>query len=95
MTVLRRLFARPGLFIVLTATVVLFAMEVVDDDGLRQLVKLQDSVEKTELGNAALRGDVDRLRRRVSALKSEPAALERAAREHGYVREGELLFILE
>lgn len=95
MTVLRRLIARPGLLIVLTATVVLFVVELVDDDGLRQLVKLQDSVHTTQLDNAALRGDVDRLRRRVSALKSDPAALERAAREHGYVREGELLFILE
>lgn len=95
MTVLRRLFARPGLLIVLTATVAWFAIEVVDDDGLRQLVKLQDSVEETELSNAALRGDVDRLRRRVNALKSEPTALERAAREQGYVRDDELLFILE
>lgn len=79
----------------LIATVTLCVFELADDDGVRRLVKLRASIAKTQLGNAKLRGDVERMRRRVAALKSEPEALERAAREHGYVREGELLFRLE
>lgn len=95
MSLLRRLFRRPGLLIVTLAALLAGVIELVDDDGLRRLYRLQESIVATELENAKLRGDVERMRHRVAALKSDPAALERAAREHGYVREGELLFRLE
>lgn len=95
MSLLRRLLRRPGLLIVTLATLLAGVLELTDDDGLRRLYRLQESIVATEQGNAKLRGDVERMRHRVAALKAEPAALERAAREHGYVREGELLFRLE
>lgn len=45
--------------------------------------------------NRALAEEVARLRREAKALSGEPAALERAAREElGYVRPGEIVFLL-
>lgn len=91
----RRFFRRRALVVVSFCAALFVVAELADDDGVRQFVRLRQSIEETEVDNAKLRGDVERLRRRVAALKEEPRALERAAREHGYVREDELLFVLE
>jgi len=65
-----------------------------DPHGLRQYDRLSDELSRLEDENAALKAQVELGRRRVRALHGDDAALERVAREMGYVRDGELLFEL-
>ena len=65
-----------------------------DPHGLRKLSSLGDQVVQEEAENDRLRAEIDVLRRKAKALHGDPAALERAARESGYVRSGEILFEL-
>jgi cell division protein FtsB len=66
-----------------------------DRRGVRKWVELGDDLARLETENARLRGEIDSLRRKAEALRGDPRSLERAARENGYVRDGELLFELQ
>lgn len=67
-----------------------------DPDGLRKAWALEEDLVRLETENAKVRGELESLRRQARALSSEPAAIERAAREEfGYVRPDEILFKLE
>lgn len=66
-----------------------------DPAGIRRWIELGEDVERVERENERLRREIEVMRLRVAALRGENGddrALERAARERGYVREDELLF---
>jgi cell division protein FtsB len=65
-----------------------------DPKGLRHWAALGEEAARLEVDNARLRGDIDALRRKAEALRGDPRALERSARENGYVRPDEVLFEL-
>jgi cell division protein FtsB len=75
---------------------VLLGLSAADRDGLRKARHQEDDARRLERENAALEQTVARLRREVKALRGDPAALERAAREElGYVKPGELVYKLD
>jgi cell division protein FtsB len=75
---------------------VLAVGSAVAEGGFRKYWRLQQDVRTLEERNARLAQDNARLRREIEALRADPTALERAAREElGYVRPGELVFDVE
>lgn len=66
------------------------------EGGFRRYWRLKQDVRTLEDRNAKLAQDNAKLRREVEALRDDPAALERAAREElGYVKPGEVVFDVE
>jgi cell division protein FtsB len=66
------------------------------EGGFRRYAKLKRDVQTLEERNARLAADNLRLKREVQRVRTEPAAIERAARESlGLVRQGEIVFNLE
>jgi cell division protein FtsB len=66
-----------------------------DPSGLRRYLALASEVRRMERENARLAADNASLSREVRALRSDPAALERAAREElRFVRPGERVYWL-
>ncbi len=65
-----------------------------DPKGLRLWTKLGADLARLDTENAKLRAQVADLRRQARAIRGDPAGLERAARESGYVKNHELLFEL-
>ena len=66
------------------------------EGGFRRYARLQRDLHALEDRNAKLVAENERIKREVQRLRSEPAALERAARENlGLVRPGEIVFNLE
>lgn len=66
------------------------------EGGFRRYVKLSNDVRGLQDRNKRLTEDNARLRREVEALRADPTALERAAREElGLVKPGEIVFSLE
>ena len=75
---------------------VLTLVSVVDAKGFRRYLRLRQDLEAIEARNQVLSEQNDVLLREINALRNEPAALERAAREElGYVKPGEIVFHLE
>ncbi|MFL5351921.1 FtsB family cell division protein [Archangium sp.] len=75
---------------------ILTLVSAVDAKGFRRYLRLRQDVESIQERNRALTEQNDALLREINALRNEPAALERAAREElGYVKPGELVFHLE
>ncbi len=75
---------------------VLSLASVADARGFRRYLLLRQDVEALQERNRALAQQNEILLREINALRKEPAALERAAREElGYVKPGELVFHLE
>jgi cell division protein FtsB len=71
-------------------------LSAVDPDGLRKAHRLGVEAERVEAENRRLAEDNARLTREVKALRSDPAAMERAAREDlGLVRPGERVYRVE
>ncbi|WP_414641322.1 FtsB family cell division protein [Archangium sp.] len=71
-------------------------VSAVDAKGFRRYLRLRQDVETIHERNRALSAQNDILLREINALRNDPAALERAAREElGYVKPGELVFHLE
>ena len=66
-----------------------------DPKGLRRYHALGEEVASLESGNADLAAKLESLQKRAAALKRDPGALERPAREHGYVRPNEVLIELK
>lgn len=68
----------------------------VDPEGLRKYWRLARQVEATRAVNAELAQENAELAREVRALRSDPAALERAVREElQLVRPGERVYVVE
>lgn len=75
---------------------VLAVGSAVAEGGFRRYWRLKQDVRTLEDRNAKLAQDNAKLRREVEALRDDPVALERAAREElGYVKPGELVFDVE
>ena len=75
---------------------VLTLVSVVDAKGFRRYLRLRQDVESIQERNRALSEQNAALLREINALRNDPAALERAAREElGYIKPGELVFHLE
>jgi cell division protein FtsB len=75
---------------------VLTLVSAVDAKGFRRYLRLRQDVEALEERNQLLSEQNDALLREINALRNDPGALERAAREElGYVRPGEIVFHLE
>ncbi len=75
---------------------VLSLASVADARGFRRYLRLRQDVEALQERNRSLAQQNEGLLREINALRKDPAALERAAREElGYVKPGELVFHLE
>ncbi len=75
---------------------VLTLVSAVDAKGFRRYLRLRQDVEAIQGRNRVLAEQNDALRREINALRNDPDALERAAREElGYIKPGEIVFHLE
>jgi cell division protein FtsB len=71
-------------------------LSAVEPGGLRKAHRLASEAERIEADNARLATESGRLSREVKALRSDPEAMERAAREDlGLVRPGERVYRVE
>ena len=74
----------------------LWVLSALDPNGLRKARRNEAEADRLGRDNEALEQRVVRLRREVKALRGDPAALERAAREElGYVKPGEIVYKLD
>ena len=75
---------------------VLAAFSAAAEGGFRRYLKLASDVRGLKDRNAMLAQKNAQLAREIEAMRDDSQALERAAREElGFVRPGELVFILE
>ncbi len=66
------------------------------EGGFRRYARLKRDLHSLEERNARISAENARLKREVQRVRTEPAAIERAARESlGLVRAGEVIFNLE
>lgn len=80
-------------FGLLVLSIVSVPLAILDEEGLPRYRALKDELAEVERVNGRLRRDVDDLRREVTALRTDPDAIERIARDElGMVREDEILF---
>ncbi len=80
-------------FSLLVLAIVAVPLLILDDAGLPRYRALQREVEEIDVQNAEIREEVYRLQRQVDALKTNPDAIERIARDElGMVRAGEIIF---
>ena len=71
-------------------------LSITDGEGFRRYFRLRGEVRSLENRNAELRLQNAALSRQVEALRSDPVALERAAREElGFIAPGEVVINLE
>ena len=78
------------------ALALLAALSALDPDGLRKHLRLQEEVRRMTDENRRLAEENRKLAREARSLRSDPAALERAAREElRFVRPGEIVFRLD
>lgn len=77
----------------LTASIVLVPLRMLDAQGLPRYRALRSELVKVRADNARTTREVRDLSRQVQALKTDPAALERVARDElGMVRSTEIVF---
>jgi cell division protein FtsB len=75
--------------------VALAALSAWDPGGLRKDLALSRDVDRMRAENARLFDENERMGREVRALRTSPAALERAVREElRYIRPGERVYVL-
>jgi cell division protein FtsB len=85
---------RWGWWILLGGVATFAAASALDPEGLRKYQRLSRDVESARAVNADLAAENQRLAREVRGLRTDPAALERAAREElQYVRPGERVYL--
>lgn len=78
------------------AALILAAASAAAEGGFRRYLRLSQDVAAVKERNRRLTEDNARLRRELEALRSDPKALERAAREElGLMKPGEIIFSLE
>jgi cell division protein FtsB len=75
---------------------VLGTLSALDPGGLRKYLSLAREVDRMQAENARLAAENARRSREVRALRTDPAAMERAVREElRYVRPGERVYVLD
>ena len=75
---------------------ILTLVSAADAKGFRRYLSLRQDVDSIHERNRALTEQNEQLMREINALRNDPAALERAAREElGFIKPGELVFHLE
>lgn len=80
-------------FGLLILSIVSVPLSILDDEGLPRYRALKDELAEVERVNERLRRDVEQLDREVDALRHDPEAIERIARDElGMIREDEILF---
>jgi cell division protein FtsB len=79
-----------------TVVALLGVLSAVDPRGLRRYLTLSREVERMKAENARLAQQDAQLAAEIHALRTDPAAQERAVREGlGFVREGERVYVLQ
>jgi len=79
-----------------TIVLALAALSLLDPAGLRKYLSLSREVDRMRGENARLAAENASLGREVRALRTDPAAQERAVREElRYIRPGERVYVLE
>jgi cell division protein FtsB len=79
-----------------TVVALLAIASALDPRGLRRYLALSREVERMQAENARLTRQDTQLAAEIRALRTDPAALERAVREElRYVRPGERVYVLE
>jgi cell division protein FtsB len=87
---------RKVLWIALGVAGALSLVSVADARGFRRYFRLQQDIRALEERNRLLREQNGAMVREVEALRSDPRALERAAREElRFIKPGEVVFNLE
>ena len=67
-----------------------------DDEGLLHVFRERSRLQELSHSVSSLRSENDRLRSEIKALREDPRAIEKLAREDlGLSKEGEIVFILE
>ncbi len=80
-------------FAVLVLAIVAVPLHLLDDHGLPRYQVLARELSQVESENERIEREVRDLSREVEALRKDPLAIERIARDDmGMVREGELVF---
>jgi cell division protein FtsB len=80
-------------FALLVFAVVAVPLRILSEEGLPRYRKLQTQLARLQRDNASLTRSIEHLSRDVSALRSDPAAVERIARDElGLIRQGEVVF---
>lgn len=80
-------------FGLLVFAVVAVPLRILSEEGLPRYRKLSAQLVRTQQDNQTLNKAIERLNRDVHALRSDPRAVERIARDElGLLREGEVLF---
>lgn len=88
--------SRKHVWMALSAAGALVLVSVADSRGFRKYLELQRQVKELETRNASLRDENDRFRQEIQGLRSDPSAMERAAREElGFIKQGEIVLNLE
>ena len=87
---------RKRLRVAMAVALILGLMSLADGRGFRRHLKLEREGEALRLRNQQLRNDNAGLLTEIEALRKDPKALERAAREElGFIRPGEVVINLE
>src|SRR5690606_40179320 len=80
-------------FGLLIISIVSVPLGILDEEGLPRYRALKSELAEVERINERLRREIQQRQREVDALRSDPAAIERIARdEPGMIREDEILF---
>ena len=80
-------------FALLVISIVAVPLRILDEQGLPRYRALRDELVHVRKENERLGREVIELHRTVAALREEPEAIERIARDElGMVRDGEFIF---
>ena len=80
-------------FLLLALAIVAVPLRVFDEQGLSRYQELKRELSEIEALNERLQREVGDLDRDVRLLRTDPAAIERIARDElGMIREGEIVF---
>ncbi len=87
---------RKILWVLSVAAVLTAAAVALDGEGLKKYRLMRDQAAQLRAENVELEAEIARLTREAQALRTNPAALERAAREElRFVRPGEVIYRLD
>lgn len=68
-------------------------VRILSEEGLPRYRRLREQLERLRHENVELARNIERLNREVNALRSDPSAIERIARDElGLVQPGEIVF---
>lgn len=80
-------------FGLLVVSIVSVPLGILDEEGLPRYRALKTELAEVERINDELRREIEQRQREVGALRDDPAAIERIARDElGMIREDEILF---